>query len=43
MGRTRPPYSPEFRQEALRLLRSGVRTPKELAVELGCSEQTLRN
>jgi transposase len=43
MGRTRPPYSPEFRQEAVRLLRSGVRTPKELAVELGCSEQTLRN
>jgi transposase len=27
----------------VRLLRSGVRTPKELAVELGCSEQTLRN
>jgi transposase len=43
MGRTRPPYSPEFRQEAVRLLRSGVRSPRELAEELGCSEQTLRN
>jgi transposase len=25
------------------LLRAGVRTPKQLAEELGCSEQTLRN
>jgi transposase len=25
------------------MLRAGVRTPKQLAVELGCSEQTLRN
>jgi transposase len=43
MPRTRPPYPPEFRQEALRLLRSGGRTPKQLAAELGCSEQTLLN
>ena len=43
MPRTRPPYPPEFRLEALRLLRSGVRTPKQLAAELGCSEQTLQN
>lgn len=43
MPRTRPPYPPEFRIEAVRLLRSGARTPKQLAVELGCSEQTLRN
>jgi transposase len=43
MPRTRPPYPPEFRQEALRLLLSGVRTPKQLAAELGCSEQTLQN
>jgi diguanylate cyclase (GGDEF)-like protein len=42
MGRTRPPYSPEFRQEAVRLLRNGVRSPRDLA-ELGCSEQTLRS
>jgi transposase len=43
MGRTRPPYPPEFRREALSLMRSGARTPKELAGELGCTEQTLRN
>ena len=43
MPKTRPPYAPEFRREAVGLLRSGVRTPKQLAAELGCSEQTLRN
>jgi transposase len=43
MGKTRPPYPPEFRLEALRLMRSGARTPKQLAAELGCTEQTLRN
>ncbi len=43
MPRTRPPYPPEFRREAIRLLRSGVRTPRQLAAELGCAEQTLRN
>ena len=43
MARTRPPYAPEFRREALRLLRAGDRSPKQLAEELGCTEQTLRN
>lgn len=43
MGKSRPPYPPEFRREALRLLRSGDRSPKQLAEELGCTEQTLRN
>lgn len=43
MPRTRPPYPPEFRREAVSLMRTGARTPKQLAVELGCSEQTLRN
>ena len=43
MPRTRPPYAPEFRLEAVRMLRAGVRTPKQLAVELGRAEQTLRN
>ena len=43
MPRTRPPYPPEFRLDALRILRSGLRTPKQLAAELGCSEQTLIN
>ncbi|HEY3765779.1 MAG TPA: transposase [Gaiellales bacterium] len=43
MSKTRPPYPPEFRREAIRLLRSGGRSPKQLAGELGCTEQTLRN
>ena len=43
MGKTRPPYPPEFRREAVRLLRSGDRSPRQLARELGCSDQTLRN
>jgi transposase len=43
MGKTRPPYPPEFRLEAIRLMRSGARTPRQLAAELGCTEQTLRN
>lgn len=43
MGKTRPPYPAEFRREALSLMRSGARTPRELAGELGCTEQTLRN
>ncbi len=41
-GRTRPPYPPEFREEALRLLRSG-RQPEELGKEIGVTGQTLRN
>ena len=38
-----PPYPPEFRKEALRLLRAGERTVGELAGDLGVSDQTLRN
>jgi transposase len=42
MPKTRPPYPPEYRRQALELLRSG--TPlKEVAADLGVSEQTLRN
>jgi transposase len=41
-GKTRPPYPPEFREEAVRLLRAG-REPGELGRELGVSGQTLRN
>jgi transposase len=40
--RTRPAYPPEFRREAIELLRAG-RTPSELAERLGVSPQTLRN
>lgn len=43
MPRTRPPYPAEFKREAVRLLRSGARSPRQLAEELGASEQTLRN
>jgi transposase len=38
-----PPYSLEFRQEAVRLLRSSGRTVPQLARELGCSPSSLRN
>ena len=38
-----PPYSPAFRLEAVRLLRSSGWTIPQLARELGCSPQSLRN
>src|SRR3954454_23544963 len=38
-----PPYSKEFRAEAVRLLRSSGRPIPQVARELGCSEQSLRN
>jgi transposase len=38
-----PPYSKEFRAEAVRLLRSSGRSIPQLARKLGCSEQSLRN
>jgi transposase len=41
--RTRPPYPPEFRTEAVRLVRSGGKLIREVADDLGVSEQTLRN
>jgi transposase len=40
--KTRPSYPPEFRREAVQMLRAG-RTPVELSKSLGVSEQTLRN
>jgi len=38
-----PPYSKEFRTEAVRLLRSSGRSVPQLARELRCSPQSLRN
>jgi transposase len=38
-----PPYSLEFRREAVRLLRTSERSVPQLARELGCSPQSLRN
>lgn len=37
------PYSLEFRREAVRLLRTSGRSVAQLAEELGCSPQSLRN
>jgi len=38
-----PPYSLEFRREAVRLLRTSGRSVPQLAKELGCSPQSLWN
>ncbi len=43
MPRTRPAYAPEFRAEAVRLVQESQRNPEELARDLGCSGQTVRN
>ncbi len=42
MPRTRPPYPPEFRREAVRLVRSSSRPISEAARELGVSAESLR-
>jgi transposase len=42
MPRTRPPYPPEYRRQAIELVRSGV-SIRQVAEELGVSQQTLRN
>jgi transposase len=41
--KTRPPYPPEFRREAVRLVRSSERPLPVIAAELGVSPQSLRN
>jgi transposase len=38
-----PPYSQKFKREAVQLLRSSGRSIPQLADELGCSPQSLRN
>jgi transposase len=38
-----PPYPLEFRREAVRLLKTSGRSVPQLARELGCSPQSLRN
>lgn len=41
MPRTRPPYPPEFRAEAVRLVRVSGRSISQVARELGVSQQSL--
>jgi transposase len=41
--RSRPPYPEEFRREAVELARTSGRSIPEVAKDLGCSDQTLRN
>src|SRR4051812_20110641 len=43
VSKTRPPYPPEFRAEAVRLARSSGLPLPEIARELGVSPQSLRN
>lgn len=43
MPNTKPPYPPEFRAEAVRLLRSSEKTIPQIASDLGISDQSLRN
>lgn len=43
MPRTRPPYPPEFRAEAIRLVKSSGDSIRQVAKDLGISDQTLRN
>ena len=41
--RRQSPYPPEFREEAVRLVRTSGRPVPEIAAELGVNDQTLRN
>lgn len=42
MGKTRPPYPAEFREQMVELVRAG-RTPAELAREFDVTAQTIAN
>ena len=42
MPKTRPAYPEEFRANAVRLLRSSGKSRREIASDLGCSENSLR-
>jgi transposase len=42
MGKSPPPYPPEFRREAIRLVQAGGMSRRQVARELGISTETLR-
>ena len=42
MPNTKPPYPPEFRREAVRLVESSGRSVERVASELGIAGETLR-
>jgi|SRR5581483_7280587 len=42
MPKHHAPYAPEFRAEAVRLVRAGGRTPQQRAHDLACSDETIR-
>jgi len=41
--RSRPPYPPQFRAQAVRLVKSSGESIPRIAKDLGISDQTLRN
>jgi len=43
MSRTRPPYPPEFRAEAVRLVRESSKPTSQIARDLGISYESLRH
>lgn len=43
MARTHPPYPPEFRLEAVRLVKDGNRKIADVARDLGVSGESIRN
>lgn len=43
MPKTKPPYPPEFRREAVRLVRESGKTMTQIAADLGVSLESLRH
>lgn len=43
MGKSRPPYPQQFREQAVRLVRESQKTIEQIAKDLGISHQSLRN
>jgi transposase len=43
MGRRKLPYPPEFREEAVRLVREGGKSIGQVVKNLGIADQSLRN